>query len=111
MNIRTRKAAGATVIDLEGALKMGYAEQSFRDALQEFVDEGSRNLAVNLGGLSEIDSSGISALVRAHSSMKRTGGKCVFYAAPKRVLQVIKMVRLDTVFEMAEDEASALASF
>lgn len=111
MNIKTRKAAEATILDLEGALKMGVAEQAFRDSVQEFLDSGNKHLAVNLVGVSEIDSSGISALVRAHTSMKRQGGKCVFIGAPKRVMQVIKMVRLDTVFEMTADEASALASF
>lgn len=111
MDITTRKTANATVFDLEGALKMGEAEQSFREALEEFIESGGQNLVVNLARVSEIDSSGISALVRAHTSLKRQSGRCIYFAAPKRVMQVIKMVRLDTVFEMAEDEAKALASF
>ena len=36
MEITTRKTASATVFDLEGALKMGEAEQSFREAVEEF---------------------------------------------------------------------------
>ena len=111
MDITTRKTASATVFDLEGALKMGEPEQSFRDAVEELLEAGAHNLVVNLSRVSEIDSSGISALVRAHTSMKRQGGRCVYVGAPKRVMQVIKMVRLDTVFEMADDEAKALASF
>jgi len=111
MEITTRKTASATVFDLEGALKMGEAEQSFREAVEEFLEGGGQNLVVNLAGLSELDSSGISALVRAHTSLKRQGGRCIYFSAPKRVMQVIKMVRLDTVFEMADDEAKALASF
>ena len=109
MSIKTRKTANAVIFDLDGALKMGQGEQEFRDSLQEVLDAGSTNLAVNLTGVTEIDSSGISALVRAHTSTKRQGGRCRFYGATKRVIQVIKMVRLDTVFEMVDDEAAALA--
>lgn len=111
MEIKTRKTASATVFDLEGALKMGEPEQSFRQVVEEFIEGGGQNLVVNLAALSEIDSSGISALVRAHTSLKRQGGRCIYFGAPKRVMQVIKMVRLDTVFEMADNEAKALASF
>ncbi len=109
MGITTREAANAVIFDLEGALKMGKGEQEFRDTLQEKLDAGAKNLAVNLTGVTEVDSSGISALVRAHTSAKRQGGRCRYYGANKRVIQVIKMVRLDTVFEMVEDEAAALA--
>lgn len=111
MEITTRKTASATVFDLEGALKMGDAEQSFRDAVEELLESGGHQLVVNLTSVSEIDSSGISALVRAHTSMKRQGGRCVYFGASKRVMQVIKMVRLDTVFEMTDDEAKALSTF
>ncbi|MGH9862663.1 MAG: STAS domain-containing protein [Candidatus Acidiferrales bacterium] len=109
MSIKIRQAANAVILDLEGVLKMGQGEQEFRDALQEVLDAGNKNLAVNLTGVTEVDSSGISALVHAHTSTKRKEGRCRFYGAAKRVSQVIKMVRLDTVFEMVEDEAAALA--
>lgn len=109
MGVKTREAANAVILDLEGALKMGKGEQEFRDTLQEVLDAGAKNLAVNLTGVTEVDSSGISALVRAHTSTKRQGGRCRYYGANKRVTQVIKMVRLDTVFEMTEDETAALA--
>jgi anti-anti-sigma regulatory factor len=41
--------------------------------------------------------------------MKRVGGKCTFFAANKRVQMLLKMVRLDGVLDLAEDEATALS--
>ncbi len=109
VNIRTRKAGHATILDLEGALRLGEPEESFRTKVQELVDSGSTHLAVNLAGVPEMDSSGIGALVRAFTSLKKAGGKCTFFAPQKRVLMLLKMVRLDTVLDLVEDEASALA--
>lgn len=111
MTINQRKSDKAIILDLSGPLKMGDAEQAFRDIVQELLDAGTKNLAVNLAGVPEMDSSGIGALVRAFSSVKQAGGKCKFFGAPKRVKQTLRMVRLDTVLDLVEDEAAALASF
>ena len=111
MTINVRKAGKATILDLNGPLKMGDAEQAFRDQVQELMDAGTKHLAINLAGVPEMDSSGIGALVRAFSSFKQAGGKCRFFAPPKRVKQTLKMVRVDTVLDLVEDEASALAGF
>src|SRR3989304_1950041 len=51
-----------------------------------------------------MDSSGIGALVRAFSALKQGGGKCKFFAAPKRVKQTLKQVRLDTALDLAAGE-------
>ena len=109
MNIGIRKAGPATILDLDGALKLGEAEEAFRNQVQQLMDAGSTHVAVNLASVTELDSSGIGALVRAFTAFKRAGGKCTFFAANKRVMMLLKMVRLDTILDLAEDEATALA--
>lgn len=108
MNISIRKAGPATILDLDGPLKLGEAEEAFRNQMQQLMDSGSTHVAVNLAAVSELDSSGIGALVRAFTALKRAGGKCTFFAANKRVLMLLKMVRLDSILDLAEDEATAL---
>jgi anti-sigma B factor antagonist len=108
VNISIRKAGPATILDLEGAMKLGESEEAFRNQIQQLVEAGSTHVAVNLAGVTELDSSGIGALVRSFTSLKRAGGKCTFYAPTKRVQMLLKMVRLDTILDLAEDEATAL---
>ena len=109
MNIGIRKAGRATLLDLDGALKLGDAEEAFRNQIQQLIDAGSTHVAVNLSGVNELDSSGIGALVRAFTMVKRAGGKCTFFSPNKRVQMLLKMVRLDNVLEISADEAAALA--
>jgi anti-sigma B factor antagonist len=109
MNIRIRSAGPATILDLEGTLKLGKDEEAFRAQIQKLVDAGSAHVAVNLAGVSDLDSTGIGSLVRAFTTLKRAGGKCTYFSANKRVLMLLKMVRLDTVLVLADDEAAALA--
>jgi anti-sigma B factor antagonist len=87
---------------------LGKDEEAFRAQIQKLVDAGSTHVAVNLAGVSDLDSSGIGSLVRAFTTLKRAGGKCTFFAANKRILMLLKMVRLDTVLDLAPDEAAAL---
>ncbi|MDA2913588.1 STAS domain-containing protein [Acidobacteriia bacterium AH_259_A11_L15] len=90
---------------------MGEAVDAFRDQVEEVIGGGTKNLAFNLAGVPDMDSSGIGILVRAFSTLKQAGGKCKLFGAPKRVLQTLKMVRLDTVLDLVENEEAALASF
>jgi len=108
MEIQLRKAGNATILDLNGPLRLGDSEQLFKDQIQKLIDVGNPHIAVNLASVAELDSSGIGALVRAFSSVKRAGGKCIYYAPTQRVRMLLKMVRLDSVLEIVDDEAAAL---
>lgn len=109
MTIGIRKAGRATILDLSGPLKLGEAEDAFRSQIQQLADTGATHIAINMSGVTDLDSSGIGALVRSFTLLKRAGGKCTIFAPNKRVLMLLKMVRLDTVLDVAEDEATALA--
>jgi anti-sigma B factor antagonist len=109
MVIAVRKAGTITILNLTGALKLGESEQEFRQQIQKLMDEGTKQIAINLAGVPEMDSSGVGALVRTFTQVKKSGGRCTFFAPTKRVMQLLKMVRLDTVLDIAEDEATALS--
>ena len=110
MDINIRKADNATILDLNGPFVMADAP-NFKARVRELLDSGTKHLAVNLSGVSFLDSSGIGAIVGAFSAVKGAGAQCKFFAPSAQVLKVLKMVRLDTVLDLRQDEASALSSF
>src|SRR5215472_12041236 len=111
MTIKVRSTDVATILDLNGPLKIGEAEQGFREKVKEVVEKGAKNLAVNLSEVPITDSSGIGAMMYTYTAVKKVGGKCKFFAPSKQVRQILKMVLLDTVFDIYDDEAAAMASF
>lgn len=111
MNVHVRRIENGAVLQLRGALKLGQGEQDFRQAVQELFEEGIKSFAINLSHVPEMDSSGIGALVRVHTSARREGGKVRYFGATKKVQQSLKMVRLDTVLALFDNEESALADF
>jgi anti-sigma B factor antagonist len=107
---KTRTHEKAVLIDVIGAIRLGESEQALREKVQELLDAGQRNIAINLAQVSFVDSSGIGAMVRAFTSVTRAGGKLLFFSPTKMIRQTLKMVRLDTVLSMYDDEAAALAA-
>ncbi len=110
MNITVRKTGDVTVLDLSGALKIGGPEVAFREAVERLIESGVVSLAVNLAGVTFLDSSGIGSLVRCHKAMQERGGKIGFFAPTKMVKQTLKMVSLDKVMNLYDEEAAALAA-
>ena len=111
MTINIRTVDQVTILDLNGAFKAGEADQAFRNSVGEVLSSGVTNLAINLAGVSFLDSSAIGSLVRTFSILKEKGGEFRLFAAPKQASQTLRMALLDKVLGLAEDEASALQSF
>jgi anti-sigma B factor antagonist len=111
LKINVRRAGRVTILDLDGALKFGAAEDAFREQMQQLMNSGPAYVAINLARVSDLDSSGIGVLVRMFSSVKRGGGRCTFFSLNARVQMVLRMVHLDNVLDISEDEASAIARF
>lgn len=111
MNIAVRKANDATLLDLTGPLMMGEPVQALRNKVLQLLIGGTVKVAINLAGICDLDSSGLGALVAAAGSIDASGGKCKFFAAPKQVVQAMRRAHLDGVFDLHEDEGSALSSF
>ena len=111
MTINIRTVEQVTILDLSGPFKAGEAAQAFRNSVGEVLSTGVTRLAINLAGVPFLDSYGIGSVVRAFLTLKERGGEFRLFGASKQVAETLKMVRLDKVLRVAEDETTALASF
>jgi anti-sigma B factor antagonist len=109
VEITVRNVRDAVVLDLDGPLMLGEPEKAFLQRTRAVLDTGTRNLAVNLKSVPYMDSSGVGALVRVFKWVRERDGNCRFFAPSKQVRQILKMVRLDTLLELVDDEDAALA--
>jgi anti-sigma B factor antagonist len=65
----------------------------------------------NLGDINYIDSSGIGELVSAFTTVKNNGGELKLLNLTKKVHDLLQITKLYTVFDIKDDEASAIAAF
>lgn len=88
------------LIRLGGEVDMSWS-QDVRKAVLEALDKSPR-VAVNLAGVSYIDSSGIAALVEGFQQARGKGQSFVLVECSSAVLAVLKLARLDKVFTLRE---------
>jgi anti-sigma B factor antagonist len=100
-----------TVVDVAGRITLGEGSSALRDTLKEIVGKGQKNILLNLGEVSYIDSSGIGELVSGFTTVTNAGGKLKLLNLNKRVKDLLQITKLYTVFDVHEDEAHAIRSF
>jgi anti-anti-sigma factor len=93
-------------------LVAGGAAEAFERHLQQISRSGHRQLVIDLSGVQGIDSAGIRALVRGHTSALRLGGRLRLAAPSPAVRRVLELLNLLSVFEIYEStDAARIASW
>ncbi|HEY9463214.1 MAG TPA: STAS domain-containing protein [Vicinamibacterales bacterium] len=93
-------------------LVAGGAAEAFERQLQQLIRAGYRNLVVDLAEVDSIDSAGIRALVRAHTSARRVEGTLRLAAAGRGVAKVIELSNLGGIFQIYESvDAAKIAAW
>ena len=111
IKVSTRHVDGVTILDLSGRITLGEGSVVLRDAIRDLVTKGDKNILLNLGDVSYIDSSGIGELVSAYTSVKNAGGELKLLNLTKKVHDLLQITKLYTVFDVKDDETSAVGSF
>ena len=111
MKIKTRQVDGVTVMDCSGRITLGEGSVQLRDAVRDLLTKGSKQILLNLGDVTYIDSSGIGELVSGYTTVTNTGGSLKLLNLNKRVKDLLQITKLYTVFEVHEDEAAAIRSY
>jgi anti-anti-sigma factor len=111
MEIKVRKSGGVSILDVHGRLTIGEPSDQLHSALQSVIKEGARKVVVVLDGIPQIDSSGISTLVRISIQLAREGGVLRLVVGHGRVRDALTVTRLVEAIPTFETESAALANF
>jgi len=82
-----------------------------RDTVRDLLAKGDRKMLLNLGEVTYIDSSGIGELVSAFTTVRNQGGELKLLNLTKKVHDLLQITKLYTVFDVKDDEATAISSF
>src|ERR1041385_4895116 len=111
MQIDERVVDDVTILDLKGKLTLGEGDELLKDKINSLVQQGRKQLLLNLEGVPYIDSAGLGEIVRTYTTVSRQGGKLKLLNLTKRITDLLAITKLLTVFETYENEADAVRSF
>jgi anti-sigma B factor antagonist len=109
--VKTREANGVSILDVSGRITLGEGSSALRDAIRERSGKGHQKILINLSDVSYMDSSGMGMLVSGFATVTNQGGQLKLMNVTNRVKDLLLITKLYTVFEVYDDERSALRSF
>jgi len=111
MKSNSRRVDGVTIMDLSGRITLGEGSVVLRDQIRDLLGKGEKKILLNLGDVTYIDSSGIGELVSAFTTVRNQGGELKLLNLTKKVHDLLQITKLYTVFDVKDDEASAVKAF
>jgi anti-sigma B factor antagonist len=111
MNTSMRQTGDVKIVDISGRISLGEESAALRDLIMNLLNKGERKILLNLAGVNYIDSSGLGALVSGFASVRKAGGELKLVNLTDKVDNLMEITKLYTVFDIADDEKTAVQSF
>ena len=108
MKFNTSEVYNAVVVSFKGKVMGGPDAQKFQDQISSFLENGKKNIIVDMSDVKFVDSSGIGNIIKAFSTVQQVGGKLKLAGLTDKIKGVLSIVKLDKIFEQypTVDEAS-----
>jgi anti-sigma B factor antagonist len=111
LEVSTRESGGIHFVAVHGRLTIGEPSEQLSDFVQKMMQQGARKIIVNLNDIPQIDSSGISVLVKLSISLARQGGALHLVSGEGRVRDALTVTRLVEAIPTFETEELAKTGF
>lgn len=107
MKIQQREAFGAAILDLNGKLTGGPEAETFRNIFKSLLEEGKKNIIINLKKVDWINSTGLGILISGYTSVKKAGGELVLCNVGDRIDSILYVTKLNLLFQAFDSEEEA----
>ena len=110
LKLSTRIVDGVLIVDCAGRLVFGEESASLRDTVKTLIIDKKR-LVLNLSGIVFIDSGGLGTLVALYTTAHHNNGQIKLANLTKRVVDLLYLTKLVTVFEVYDSEQQAVDAY
>jgi anti-sigma B factor antagonist len=111
MQAATRELDAITIVDIKGRITIGEGNVMLREIMVGLLAKGKKHVLLNMTDVAHLDSAGIGELVCSHTSVRKQGGQLKLANVNKKVQELLQKTMLSAVFDIYQDETSAVKSF
>jgi anti-sigma B factor antagonist len=109
IQLDSRRVGEITVVNCRGRIVEGDESLALNTFLEDLLPFGPR-LVLNLGEVDFLDSGGLGLLIRYLTRTKNEGGNLNLCALTPKMVEILRITHLDTLFESFTSEADAIAA-
>jgi anti-sigma B factor antagonist len=108
----TLKVVGdVCVLKLDGRFMAAGDSFFLREKIKNVLSMGIQKLLIDMDSVPYIDSTGVGFLVSSHTSITQEGGNLKLLKVKPKILEVFRLMNLLKIFEIFEDDETAMKSF
>jgi anti-sigma B factor antagonist len=111
LEIHQREREGILLFDLKGRIIAGDEVGILRAAIEAITADGGPKVILNMHGVDYIDSSGLGTMVMCQTRLQKVSGTAKLTNLNRRNLELLLLTKIDTIFEVFDDETDAVNSF
>jgi anti-sigma B factor antagonist len=111
MSFKISERYNCNVIEFKGNVMGGPDATSLNEKLHELIDKGQKNVVVDLGKVSFMNSSGLGMLIGALTTMRNADGDLRIANATNKIESLLIVTKLITVFKHYKTVDEAAKSF
>jgi anti-sigma B factor antagonist len=111
MKTTIRTVGDVAILDLKGKITIGEGDVALRENIENLLEEGKKQIVLNLAKVNYMDSSGVGELVGTFTTVNNRGGKMKLLNLTEKIQDLLQITQLLTVFECFSDEEEAVNSF
>ncbi|HLX13491.1 MAG TPA: STAS domain-containing protein [Bacteroidota bacterium] len=108
---RTEFNGKVAVIDIKGSLVGDSDTDTFRASVTDFIEQGNKCMVVNLAKVNYVNSSGLGAIISAHTNYSKNGGSVKLAGLSNNVQNLLVVTKLSDIFEVYDNVDDAIDSF
>ena len=110
MRTKLAEKYNAVVIELKGNVMGGEDTKEFTETLHKLIDQGKKNVIVDLSAVKFMNSSGLGMLISGLTTMKRADGHLKLANVTDKIESLLIITKLITIFESYDSVDEAISS-
>jgi anti-sigma B factor antagonist len=111
VKLSVRKTETIAILDVSGKLMGGPDADVFKETIRNLLDEGFKNVVVNMSQVPFINSTGLGILISAYTTLRKEDGVLKLANVTERIDSLLMITKLGTIFETYSSEEMAIDSF
>jgi len=111
MKFSVQQRDEVVIITVDGEMVGGPDATLLSEKLRDLIDDRRNKIIVDMAKVNFMNSSGLGILIGGLTTVRNSGGDIKVLHLAKKLRELLRITKLDRVFEIYEDEEEAIDSF
>lgn len=111
MDLEIQEKEGVAIICIHGKTLGGPDATRISEKMHEMISAGQNKLAIDMVHVERMNSSGLGILIGCLMAVRKQGGDIKLFHLNSKPKELLRMTKLNCVFDVFENEDEAVESF